>query len=324
MLVAYWLAITYVVLPILIGLITRKIERERLSPYLLSQVQARISSATRTKKAAAVVSTGLGIFVLLLGHRWAGGSLSLWVSAVLSVTIFLSTSALLYLRFQSTIKSLIEFRMSKFVLSVLIVSVAWISNVYADVLMISIAGDINPSDLPSAKAGILAIVGLMAWTAVVSLLAFIPYFLLALSPTFLISEKSLRAKSSLFLKLPQHAPKRPATVMIDLTLFVGLAFSIIAPLHVIDLTNRNGAFEPFLRNLVTFASFHAKQNTCAGPQPNGSRFAMIGYERVAVAVPDQELGYRFKLVKCPPSQRVERNPSKEKAQVALPTIQFPL
>ncbi|MCP1617050.1 MULTISPECIES: hypothetical protein [Pseudomonadaceae] len=67
---------------------------------------------------------------------------------------------------------------------------------------------------------------------------------------------------------------------------------------------------------IVFASLHLKDSQCTKNQPEGSRFAPLGYERLAIAIPDADKGYLFKTLKCPNGD-ADKAPE-TKLQVSVP------
>jgi len=99
-------------------------------------------------------------------------------------------------------------------------------------------------------------------------------------------------------------------------LFLGLVITGVTPLNQVIYTSRSPAFEPFVHNLIVYASFHLKDSQCTNNQPEGSYFAPLGYERLAIAIPDEEKGYLFKTLKCPNGDAA-KSPEK-KPQISVP------
>ncbi|MCY1356728.1 hypothetical protein D9M71_563150 [compost metagenome] len=205
-------------------------------------------------------------------------------------------------------------------------TVVWLSNVYADLIIIDFTR-INPSDIASAKAAVVTIVTIFLSALAVSLLALIPYAILALALDHFSARKRKPEIANMWLGLrgliPEESRKKPS-IFVNGVLVIGLGFSAVIPLTILDYTVKDPAFEPFVRKLIVFASFHMQESECAGPQPDGSRFALLSDDRLGIAIPDKAKGFVFNVVKCPKGNASGRLKIEPKVTVSLPTSLYSL
>ncbi|WP_236232555.1 hypothetical protein [Pseudomonas tohonis] len=315
MVVFYWLVMGYVIAPVLLGLLCRTLIRHHLVPDLINRVPARVRALDAKVLLAGGIVFFLGVMGIMVGHKASGGDAPFWLLIIAPLAMYVCTARLFYLRFQKLIVKYSATRIAKLLFALLVFIAVWLSNVYTDSVFLNYTR-IAPSDLPAAKTGVLAIVTVFVWVTLISLLTLIPYFLMAVT-MWAMTPKKVSAEAVLCLSPSTHQAPQSPPLSVTLILFAGLAFSSVSPLNLVDYTSRNPAFEPFVRKLIAFASFHLKESQCAGDQPAGSVFAPLGYERLAIAILDEEKGYLFKTLKCPNGDAAKVPERKPKVTVPL-------
>lgn len=315
MVVFYWLVMGYVIAPVLLGLLCRTLIRHHLVPDLLNRVPARVRALDTKVLLAGGIVFFLGMMGIMTGHKASGGDAPFWLLVIAPLAMYVCTARLFYLRFQTLIVKYSATRIAKLLFALLVFIAVWLSNVYTDSVFLNYTR-IAPSDLPAAKTGVLAIVTVFVWVTLISLLTFVPYFLMAVTMGAMTPRKVSPEALLCFSPSTRQTPQ-PPPLSITLILFAGLALSIVSPLNLVNYTSRNPAFEPFVRKLIAYASFHLKDSQCAGDQPAGSVFAPLGYERLAIAVPDEEKGYLFKTLKCPNGDAAKMPGKKPKVTIPM-------
>lgn len=315
MVVFYWLILGYVITPILLGLLGRFLISNHLVPDPINRVPARV----RAQDTKVLLAGGIVFFLVVMGivtgHKASGGDVPFWLLVIAPLAMYVCTARLFYLRFQTLIVKYSATRIAKLLFALLVFIAVWLSNVYTDSVFLNYTR-IAPSDLPAAKTGVLAIVTVFVWVTLISLLTFVPYFLMAVTMGAMTPRK-MSPEAVLCLSPSTRQTPPPPPLSITLILFAGLALSIVSPLNLVNYTSRNPAFEPFVRKLIAYASFHLKDSQCAGDQPTGSVFAPLGYERLAIAIPDEEKGYLFITIKCPNGDAAKAPEKKPKVTVPL-------
>ncbi|MCP1617015.1 hypothetical protein FBY21_1616 [Pseudomonas sp. SLBN-26] len=310
----YWLTLGYVVAPVLLGLLCRSLVKHQLVPDFFNRAPARFRALDQKVLLAGGIVVFLGLTGIVAGHKALGGDAPFWVMTIAPLAMYICTARLFYLRFKPQILKFSATRLAKWLFALLVFIAVWVSNVYTDSIFLHYTR-IAPSDLPAAKTGVLAIVTVFVWVTLISLLTLVPYLLIALALGAMTPKKAAAEAVMCLSPASRQSPPSPPFA-VTLILFGGLAFSSITPLNLLDYTSRNPELEPFVRKLIVFASFHLKDSQCTNNQPEGSRFAPLGYERLAVAIPDEEKGYLFKTLKCPNGDAAKA--PEKKPQVSVP------
>lgn len=310
----YWTFIFCFVAPLLAGQLSRTLEQQHLVPDFTTRFPARVKALGEKALLAQGIIFFLALMLIVSGHKVSGGDTPFWVMIIAPFAIYLCTARLFYLRFKMSIHKYSASQPTKLLLAVLVFLAVWISHVYTDYLFLTYTR-IPPSELPVAKTGVLVIVTSFVWVTLIALLTLIPYLLMAAAVGLMELRPSAKAEMCL-------SPANRASVprwhnFTTFSLFIGLAVCCLSPLHLLDYTSKNPAFEPFVRQVIVFASFRLKDSQCAGNQPAGSVFAPLGYERLAIAIPDEEQGYLFKTIKCPDGNAAEAPKKKPKVTVPL-------
>ncbi|WIF69692.1 hypothetical protein QN096_11310 [Metapseudomonas otitidis] len=315
MVVFYWLALGYVVAPVLLGLLCRSLVKHQLVPDFFNRAPARFRALDHRVRLAGGIIAILWVMLIMAGHKASGGDLPFWLLASVTLALCIWSGCLFYLYFRSQILEFSATRLAKLLLALLTFLAVWLSNVYTDSIFLDYTR-IPPSDLPVAKTGVLAIVTMFVWAALISMLTMIPYLVTAI----LAGRTTPRKAAADALMCPRPVSRQipsPPPFSVSLILLVGLGFSSLIPLNLVAYTSNNPAFEPFVRNLIVYASFHLKDSQCTNNQPEGSYFAPLGYERLAVAIPDADKGYLFKTLKCPNGDAAKSPEKKPQASVPL-------
>lgn len=309
----YWLTLGYVVAPVLLGLLCRSLVKHQLVPDFFNRAPARFRALDQKVLLAGAIAVLLVPIGIVAGHKASGGDAPFWLMTVAPLAMYACTARLFYLRFKPQVLKFSSTRLAKWLFALLVFIAVWLSNVYTDSIVLNYTR-IAPSDLPAAKTGVLAIVTVFVWVTLISFLTLALYCLVAMALSTMTPKKNA-AEAVMCLSPAGHS--KPQPFGITFILFGGLAFSSITPLNLVDYTSKNPAFEPFVRKLIAYASFHLKDSQCTNNQPEGSYFAPLGYERLAIAIPDEEKGYLFKTLKCP-------NGDAAKAPEKKPQISVPL
>lgn len=315
MIYLYWAFIVCFLFPLLVGLISRKIKLLQLEPDFSTRFPAYFKALDKKVPLAYGINGALLVMLIVYGHKVVAGDVPFLVLIIAPLVMYICTARLFYLRFKDLLLKYSAARVTKVLFALLVFLAVWLSNVYTDSVFINYTR-IASSDLPTAKAGVLAIVTIFVWVMLLSMLILIPYLLMAFTirvatPAATSSEAIMCAKPKIL-----NSPPLPSS-HVTFTLFFGLAFSSMSAPHLVSYTSKNPAFEPFVRKLIAYASFHLEESQCAGRQPKGSVFAPLGYERLAIAIPDEEKGYLFKTIKCPDGNAPNALTKKPKVTVPL-------
>lgn len=303
----YWLTLVCVVTPALLGLLCRSLYKRRVV------LSSAIRALSERELVARVIIVSVGAMVILYGHIICGGDDPFLLMILAPIPIYICTARLFYLCFKAQILTYSKPLLVRGFALVMFI-VAWLCNVYTDNVFLQYTRTL-PSDLPAAKAGVQIIVTALVWVTLLSIPAATLYCVVGILQDVLSSDRPPR-KALLCLNPPTHyaLPRQPRAVM--RILFLGLVITGVTPLNQVIYTSRSPAFEPFVHNLIVYASFHLKDSQCTNNQPEGSYFAPLGYERLAIAIPDEEKGYLFKTLKCPNGDAA-KSPEK-KPQISVP------
>lgn len=309
----YWGFVIFFLLPALTGQIGRTLEQQHLTPNFARRFPARVKALGEPVLLAYTIIFCLALLLLATGHRMSGGDAPFSLRIIAPLTMYFLTARLFYLRYKLQIHKYSSTRPAKLLFTLLVFFAVWLSNVYTDYLFLTYTR-IAPSDLPAAKTGVLAIVAAVVWVALISMLTIIPYIFMAVVVGVMKPRPTDDAEMCM-------SPAKRVSIprwhnFISFSLFLGLAFGSTSPLYLLDYASKNPSFEPFVRRVITFASFHLKDSQCTNNQPEGSRFAPLGYERLAVAIPDEGKGYLFKTLKCPNGDAAKA--PEKKPQVSVP------
>lgn len=310
----YWAFILCIIAPMLAGQLSRTLEQQHLVPDFTSRFPARVKALGEKVFLAQGIIFFLVLMLIVAGHKASGGDAPFLVMVIAPFAMYLCTARLFYLRFKVSIRRYSATQTAKLLLALLVFVAVWLSNVYTDSLFLTYTR-IAPSDLPAAKTGVLAIVAVFVWVTLIALLTLAPYLFMAAAVGLMELRSPAMAEMCVSPAKRESVPRWHNFT--TFSLFMGLAVSCLSPLHLLDYTSKNPAFEPFVRKVIAFASFHLKDSQCASSQPDGSVFAPLGYERLAIAIPDQEKGYLFKTIKCPDGNAA-------KAPDKKPTVTVPL
>ncbi|WMR30992.1 hypothetical protein [Metapseudomonas otitidis] len=314
MLVLYWLFLICIVAPIFLYYLHRSLVKHLLVPDFFNRAPARFRALDHRVRLAGGIVAILGVMLIMTGHKASGGDLPFRLLASVTLALCICSGWLFYLCFRPQILEFLATRLANWLLALLTFIAVWLSNVYTDSIFLDYTR-IPPSDLPVAKTGVLSIVTVFVWAALISMLTMIPYLVTAM----LAGRTMPRKAAAEALMCPRPVSRQipsPPPLSVTLILLVGLVFSSLIPLNLVNYISRNPAFEPFVRHLIVYASFHLKDSQCTNNQPEGSRFAPLGYERLAVAIPDEEKGYLFKTLKCPNGDAAKA--PEKKPQVSVP------
>lgn len=323
MFVLYVLFMLYFVLPFASGYAVRRIIKTGMVPHFYSKALTSIRKASSLAWLAFIIIATMSLSIVLgIGAVLAPWEPPLWALNGTVLLVFICTGAMSYLRFRDLIVQTAAHRLAKLFYAILILAVVWVSNIYADATILDYT-KINPSDIYSAKAGVLAVTTLMIWIMVISAASLIHYIVHLL---YIASAASTYNKFNIAILEP-GLRSRPNPALhnnfINFSFAAGLALCSIGPLGSLAATSQDPSFEPFLRKLIVFASFHMGQSPCAGTQPEGTRLAQLGYDRIAIATQDKDKGYVFEIRKCAKAD-VSKEGAKPKVDVSLPSRQYAL
>ncbi|WP_271105874.1 hypothetical protein [Pseudomonas tohonis] len=323
MFVLYVLFMLYFALPFASGYAVHRIIKAGMVPHFYSKALTRIKKASFLAWLAFIITTTLSLSIVLgIGAVLAPWETPLWALNSTVLLVFICTGAMSYLRFRDLIVRTAAHRLVKLFYGLLILAVVWVSNIYADATILDYT-KINPSDIYSAKAGVLAVTTLMMWVMVISAASLIPYIVHLF---YIASAASKYNKFNIAILEPGLRSKpNPAlhNNFINFSFAAGLALCSTGPISSLAATSKDPSFEPFLRKLIVFASFHMGQSPCAGTQPDGTRLAQLGYDRIAIATPDKDKGYVFEVRKCTKTEAAKEE-AKPKVGVSLPSGQYAL
>lgn len=247
---------------------------------------------------AALVVLGIALLILLFGFVAAGGAVSKWVTGAVMLVISTSSLAMFIITFKATQIYQRHPMAFKIASSVATVGVVFIANIYADAHLVQSTG-VNGTDLPSAHRAVTIMLSFVWWAMLLTLVSLGLYLITGLVWTGRsINSANERRKQLSFLMLGNNARHEKSKEHLYLILFVGLAFTALIPINLVQSVAQNKRLDRWANELTVFASFHLGEHRCFPGAVRDSRFALVGSDRVIAAAPDKQLGFTYELRRC--------------------------
>ena len=295
----YLIFLLYVVLPIIAAVATGAALKHgliTLSPRL--RLTSKYKHLGAENYCAALVTLGIALLILLFGFVAAGGTVSRWVAGAVMLVIAASALTLFIITFKATQVYQRHPTAFKVASSVATVGVVFIGNIYADAHLVQSIG-VNGSDLPAAHRAVTILLSFVWWAMLLTLLSLGLYLTTGLVWTGRsINSANDRKKQLSFVMLGGSERHEKSKENVFLILFVGLAFTALIPISLVQSVAENKRLERWANELTVFASFHLGEHRCFPDAVENSRFALVGSDRVIAAAPDRLLGFTYELRRC--------------------------
>lgn len=301
MITLYILFVTYFLLPVALAL---ALGYARKNHFLTDDL--RLTNRAYETPIKHIYSTliWLSIFLVLIFaiYKFLGGDLS---ASLLAATLILqcgSTLTLTAITFKAT--SIYKSSPTTFniIAGLVTAGVVFLSSIYADA-HISSTIKIISAELPAAQKA-LTIALFIIWGAVLLTMIFSVLYLISAVFVFIagvLKTSKIKAAQNKMLMLSKdniRTSNHEDNEMVYLAMFIGLAFTTMSTVTVVQLITKNEKFTPFINELVVFASFHFSAIDCLPEIKEPSRLALISNDRIVVATPNEKEGYTFKVEKC--------------------------
>ncbi|NUT88786.1 hypothetical protein HNO91_20350 [Pseudomonas corrugata] len=172
-----------------------------------------------------------------------------------------------------------------------------IANALGDASILSYT-HVDPSQFPVAQKAfiLIGIVGLWIYVAMyASLPAYLIIAIQIFKPGYLEwRHKRKRTYANSCTRLPNHFAR---DLNLALAAFAGACYTITILLSIISSVGSN-TINITLKELLVFSSFHLPAKACGIRDRSDSSVALIGNDEAVLAIPDIELGFTFKKIKC--------------------------
>ncbi|WP_333983497.1 hypothetical protein [Ectopseudomonas khazarica] len=166
---------------------------------------------------------------------------------------------------------------------------------YAEGAIVYLTG-LRASELPTAMSWLSIIMVPLAWVTMLAI-GFVALYSMAL---FGAAAKSTN-KGPLTSPLNQVHIK--STTSKEHTRLYSLAFCCailgLTPITLTSLLLKTDWAEIQIRKQLVSASFHVNPEACSLPQIEDAKIALLEAGKAIIAIPDQALGYKFRLTQCP-------------------------
>lgn len=308
MVVFYWLALGYVVAPVLLGLLCRSLVKHQLMPDFFNRAPARIRALDQKVLLAGAIVVLLVPIGIMAGHKASGGDAPFWLMTVAPLAMYTCTARLFYLRFKPQVIKFSATRLAKWLFALLVFIAVWLSNVYTDSIVLNYTR-IAPSDLPASKTGVLAIVTVFVWVTLINVLTLALYCLVAMALSTMTPKKA-PAEAVMCLSPAGRSNPQPFGITHSLW-WTGLQQH--HPAQLGGLHEQKSSLRTVRAQTHRVRILPLERQPVHQQPPRGQ----LGYERLAIAIPDEEKGYVFKTLKCP-------NGDAAKAPEKKPQISVPL
>jgi len=182
------------------------------------------------------------------------------------------------------------------------IAVGYVANMLANASIANYTST-NAANFPDAQRVITTVVSLGLWVFAAVVISCLAYFLIVCITLVkivneeLILEKQRRYKACMVGQSPKMLGHHNTELPVLFTLLFAAAVTVVAPMIYLQQMEVSKV-EGVVKELLVMSSFQLSPELCGVAPPDGSAMSLLPFHQAAIAIPDDQLAYTFKIVKC--------------------------